>query len=504
MSDTARLSDATLAGLPADVERPGYDRASVACGVVHLGIGAFHRAHQAVAFDDLIRQGDRRWGVRGASLRSPQVRDDLAPQDGLYSVTVSDADGARTRVIGAVREVLVAPEDPTALVEALAAPETHIATLTVTEKGYKLDPASGDLLEGDADLAADLASLARPRTAPGFLAAGLALRRERGLRGLTAISCDNLPGNGARLQAAVLALARRHDPRLADWIAEHATFPQTMVDRIVPATTDDDIRGLAGRLGVVDRGMVRTEPFSQWVLEDRFAGERPDFASAGVQLTGSVAPWEEAKLRLLNGAHSAIAYLGGLAGIAFVHEFVARDVGRRFVERLWDEAQATLSPPPGLDVTVYRRALMARFANPALQHRTRQIAMDGSQKLPQRLLATAAARLERGLPIPALALAIAAWMRWQEGRDEAGASFAVDDPLASTTRRLLDGAHSPAGKVQALLGLSAVFPPALAAQSAFHAAVTDQAQRLAERRALGAVEALLADGPAADIGRPRT
>jgi fructuronate reductase len=482
-----RLSDATLASLPADVERPGYDRRAVACGVVHLGVGAFHRAHQAAVFDRLIRGGDRRWGVRGASLRAPDVRDALAPQDGLYSLVVREGAEEQVRIVGALKHMVVAPEAPASLVAALAAPETHLVTLTVTEKGYKLDPATGGLLEDDPDIAADLAGLRRPRTAPGFLIAALALRRERGLPAFTALSCDNLPENGRRLREAVLTLAAAHDPGLRDWIAEHARFPQSMVDRIVPATAPGDIEALTRRIGVVDQAMVKTEPFSQWVVEDDFAGERPDLAAAGVQLTASVAPWEEAKLRLLNGAHSAIAYLGGLAGVEFVHEFVARPEGAAFVERLWDEAQTTLSPPPGLDLAAYRAELMARFANSALQHRTRQIAMDGSQKLPQRLLATIAARLDRDQPIEALALAVAAWMRWQGGRDEAGRDFTVDDPLASTTGRLVDGAHSASRKVEALLGLSTVFQPKLADDARFRLAVARQAERLARRGAVAAI-----------------
>jgi fructuronate reductase len=494
-----RLSHAALDVLPAQVERPGYDRSAVSSGVVHLGVGAFHRAHQAVVFDDLIRAGDRRWGVRGASLRSPDVRDQLNPQNGLYSVLVRDGASERVRIVGALSEVLVAPEDPAALVAALGAPETHLVTLTVTEKGYKLDPATGELLDSDPDLAADLASLAAPRTAPGFITAALAVRRERGLPALTAISCDNLPHNGARLRAAVLAIAARHDPALRDWIAEHAAFPQTMVDRIVPATTDADIEALAGRLGVLDAAMVKTEPFTQWVVEDSFAGERPDLAAAGVQLTDSVAPWEEAKLRLLNGAHSAIAYLGGLAGIEFVHQFVARPAGARFVERLWDEAAPTLSPPPGLDVAAYRRALMGRFANPALQHRTRQIAMDGSQKLPQRLLSTISARLQRGQSIEALGFAVAAWMRWQAGRDDAGQAFIVDDPLAGRTRELVERASQPADAVQALLTLSAVFPADLAADARFVAVLTKHAERLSRSGALGAMEAFLAEAEPARL-----
>lgn len=481
---TKRLSAAALDDLPADVIRPAYDRAVVRAGVVHLGLGAFARAHQATVFEAALAGGDLRWGVVGVSLRSGDVRDSLAPQNGLYTLLVRDGAEERAQIVGAVRDVLVAPEDPARVVAALAAPDTHLVTLTVTEKGYKLDPATGALLIGDPDVAADLASLDAPRTAPGFLVAGLAARRAARRAPFTAISCDNLPHNGRRLEAAVLAMARAHDPALADWITAEGAFPETMVDRIVPATTEEDIAGLTARLGVEDRATVKTEPFTQWVIEDRFCGPHPDFATLGVQLTRAVGPWEEAKLRLLNGAHSGIAYLGGLAGIDFVHEFVGRVAGGRFVEALWDEAAETLSPPSELDLADYRAALMARFANPALRHRTRQIAMDGSQKLPQRLLAPIADRRARELPVDALALAVAAWMRWQGGRDDTGETFAVDDPLAAATAAALAGAHDPDAQVDALMRLDAIFPPALAADRALHETLARHLATLSENGAL--------------------
>jgi fructuronate reductase len=438
---TERLSEATLPLLPDWVRKPGPRPAP---RVVHLGIGAFHRAHQAVVFDDLG------WGVTGASLRSPAVRDATAPQNGLYSLVVGDG----VRVIGAVREVLLDTPD---LVARIAAPETRLVTLTVTEKGY---------LPGSRAIA--------------ILAQALARRAD----GVTIISCDNLPQNGAVLRDAVLAAAGD----AAGWIADHCAFPQTMIDRIVPATEAEDIAALAARIGVEDRAMVKAESFTQWVIEDRFAaGERPDFEAAGVQIAADIAPWEDAKLRLLNGAHSGIAYLGGLAGIEYVDEFVARPEGRRFVEALWDEAETTLTPPPGLDLAEYRAALLRRFAEPGLRHRNVQIAMDGSQKLPQRLLASIAARLERGRGIETLALAVAAWMRWQAGRTDAGAAFAVDDPLAAETARRLRGLHDPEAQARALLGMEAIFPPALAADPRFVEAVTRQLRRLAEQ---GAMEVL--------------
>ena len=482
----SRLSEDGLSRLPADVAVPGYDRAQVKTGVVHLGIGAFHRAHQAVVFDDALASGDLRWGVLGASLRSPGVRDQLNPQDGLYTLVVRDGSDERLRVIGAGRGVLVGPEDPATLVAAMADADIHIVTLTVTEKGYRLDPATGDLLMDDPDVAADLADISAPRTAPGFIVAALRARRIAGLKPFTVISCDNLPHNGKRIRAGVIAMARRIDPSLADWIEAEGAFPQTMIDRIVPATIPDDIERLRAHLGVQDQGMVKAEPFTQWVIEDWFAGERPDFAALGVQLTDAVEPWEDAKLRLLNGAHSAIAYLGALSGYRHVHEAVAVPAFRAYVEALWDEAQATLNPPPGLDIPTYREALMARFSNAALMHRTRQIAMDGSQKLPQRLLAGVAERLGAGQGVKAMALGVAAWMKWQSGVTESGEGFLVDDPLAARTAELLAEADDDQERVLALLSLSAVFPPALAADHRFIAAVTGGYLSLSRN---GAVEA---------------
>ncbi|WCM25802.1 mannitol dehydrogenase family protein [Sphingomonas sp. QA11] len=484
-----RLSSATIGDLPSTVAVPSYDRSIVKSGVVHLGIGAFHRAHQAVVFEAALESGDLRWGITGASLRSAGVRDEMNPQDGLYTVVTRDGSGDSLKVMGVVREVLVAPENPKALVERLAHPDTHIVTLTVTEKGYKLDPATGALLAGDPDVAADCTDLTAPRTAPGFLVAALAARRDRGLPPFTAISCDNLPHNGRRLEQAVLAIARAHGAALAEWIETEGAFPETMVDRIVPATTSVDIAGLEASLGMSDQAMVKAEPFLQWVIEDRFCGPRPAFETPGVQITASVAPWEEAKLRLLNGAHSGIAYLGGLAGIEFVHEVVAIPAFRRFVEALWDEAEVTLSPPPGLDVAAYRSELMQRFTNPALQHRTRQIAMDGSQKLPQRLLASITARRAKGLCVDALALAVAAWMRWQGGRDDSSAAHVVDDPLAAVTAARLDGVADAEAQVTALLSIDAIFPSVLATDEEFRATLTRHLAALIANGARATAEA---------------
>jgi fructuronate reductase len=471
LSQPPRLSPASLAALPAGVARPSYDRAAAKAGVVHLGVGAFHRAHQAAVFDRALSAGDLRWAVTGASLRSPAARDALAPQAGLYTLVERDSAGERRRVIGALKDVLVAPDNPPALIEAMASPDVHLVTLTVTEKGYHLGP-NGQLSLDDPAIAADLTNPHAPMTAIGFIVRALAARRDLGLPGFTAISCDNIAGNGAKLGAAVQAFACACEPALADWITANAAFPSTMVDRIVPATTLDDIDALATSIGVRDEAMVKTEPFLQWVIEDRFAGARPDFDSLGVQVVKSVEPWEQAKLRLLNGAHSAMAYLGGLAGLRFVHEFVSDPERVAFIERLWDEAGETLVPTPGLDIPTYRAALLARFANPSLNHSLRQIAMDGSQKLPQRLVAPLAARLELDPSSPALTLAVAAWIKWQSGRTDADEAFKVEDPLAGEIGRRLAGLKDAAERVDAMLSVQAVFPPELAARAEFREHLT--------------------------------
>src|SRR5579884_2049450 len=391
-----RLSEATMLNLPSPASRPTYDRNLLKGGVVHVGVGRFHRAHQVPAFETLAEHGDYRWGIVGASLRSPAVRDRLRPQDYLYGLIVDDGQTRRSEVLGSLLEIIVAGDDRDRLLGAIASPDAHIVTVTVTEKGYKLDPASGALLTDDAAIRGDLANLASPRTLPGYLVAGLRRRKEHGLGPLTIISCDNMADNGHKLRSVVVEVARAHDPSLGEWIEERCCFPNTMVDRIVPAMTESDLDSAAALLKLIDRASVRTEPFMQWVIEDAFASARPELERAGVQFTANVAPWERAKLRLLNGAHSVMAYVGGLAGISTVHEFVAQPWARELLDRLWDEVQPTLATSTELNLADYRDQLMRRFANSALKHRLMQIAMDGSQKLPQRLVAPAVELIDKG------------------------------------------------------------------------------------------------------------
>ena len=448
-----RLSTSTLSQLPASTARPAYDR-NQTVGVIHLGTGAFHRAHQATYFDALMAAGETGWMIEGSSLRSASVASQMNPQDGLYTMLVRDGDEERQQIVGSVKGVVVAPEAPAALVAALARKSVALVTLTVTEKGYCIDPATGTLRTGDPAIASDIANIDAPKTAPGFLVAGLKARRTAGLKPFTVLSCDNLPENGMRTRQAVLAMAREVDAGLADWIEAEGAFPSSMVDRIVPATTEEDIAALESITGFRDEAMVKTEPFTQWVVEDWFSDRRPALETVGVQMTNDVPAWEKAKLRMLNGAHSALAYLGGLAGHTFVHQAIAAPGFEILVNQLWDEAERTLDPIEGFNSTAYRDALLKRFRNPALEHKTAQIAIDGSQKIPPRLLSVVREHREAGLPSPAAAtLAIAGWINWQLGQTDDGTEFHVDDPLAMSTTRAAERGVSD------ILALRSIFDP---------------------------------------------
>ena len=417
-----RLSRANRASLAADVVQPASSPAAVR-RIVHLGIGAFHRAHQAVYTQDAMTPDDG-WRITGVSLRSPGVRDALAPQDCLYTVTERSNGTTATRLITAIDTVLVAAENPDAVITALADADTHVVTLTVTEKGYYRHPATGALLTDDPAVANDLRG-GVPQTIFGYLAAALDRRRSTGAGGLTLVSCDNLSGNGALLMSLLGAFVERRDADLAAWVRANVAAPDTMVDRIVPAATAADRATVAAVIGLDDAGALVTEPFRQWVIEDRFAGPRPAWEAAGAQIVDDVAPFELAKLRLLNASHSTLAYVGLQLGYQFVHEAIADPVLRAFVlAQLHDEAVPSLTAASGLDPDAYIAAILDRFGNADLHHRLDQIAMDGSQKLPQRWIATVAARLGEGLDSPRHRLSIAAWIAYT-----ADAPRISDDPM---------------------------------------------------------------------------
>jgi fructuronate reductase len=468
------LSLTTLDRAAPAVARPAYDPRGVGIGIVHLGIGAFHRAHQAIYTDDALAQEGGAWGICGVSLRSPDVRDRMTPQDGLYTAVEKSPAGVHRRIIGSVREVLFLAAERKAVDARLADRATQIVTLTVTEKGYCHDPATGKLNVDHPDIVHDLAHPHEPASVVGLLMSALAARRQNRVGPLTIVCCDNLPHNGRVLHGLVATFAKARDGALAEWIEKNASFPSTMVDRIVPATTAADIADNDAALGMRDAAPVIFEPFKQWVIEDEFVTPRPAWEVGGAEIVADVAPFEAMKLRLLNASHSAFAYLGFLAGHEYIYQVAAQPEFVAFMRRFMnDEVTPTLQIPAGVDVAAYRDALLRRFANPALPHRTRQIAMDGSQKLPQRLLATARDNLATGRPMPLLTLAIAGWMRYVAGRDEGGRAIKVDDPLAGQFAVIAE-AHrdDPQGLARALFGVRAIFGDDLAREPRFIEPVT--------------------------------
>jgi fructuronate reductase len=453
-----------LARLPRHVVRPAYDRNATDIGVVHFGPGAFHRAHQAWFFESLLSL-DPRWGISGVSLRSTDVRDALAPQDGLYTIAIRD-EAVSYQVIGALREVLVAPESAAAVFARLCAPTTHLVTITVTEKGYCL-AADGSLDLAHPEIQRDLKSPRAPSSVVGFLAEGLRRRRDSGLPPFTVISCDNLVDNGARLARATAQFASTSDRGLASWIESEVRFPRTMVDSITPATTDALKDSVAAALGMRDRWPVQREAFVQWVIEDVFQHESPDWQSAGVTLTNDVAGYDRAKLRLLNGAHSTLAYVGSLAGYVTVADAMKDDELRAFVQTLMlEDILPTLTAPRGLDLRSYVDAILKRFRNPSMQHELAQIAWDGSQKLPFRILGTVRDALAAGRPINRLCAPLAAWMHFV--RRAALKDERVKDPLAA---QLFEIGRACEGRAATdtlrFLALETVFPAELRADARF-------------------------------------
>ncbi len=412
-----RLSNAALSHIAPGIALPHYDRCAQKAGIVHFGIGAFHRAHQAWYTDTAMNAGDRDWGIIGVSLRSAEVAAQLNPQDGLYCVSEHGGDRTALRIVGSVQRVLVTAKDADALVTAMASRDTHIVSFTVTEKGYCR------AADGSLDLArAGAASIY------AHLATGLAARKAARLPGLTLLCCDNLARNGAQLQRLTAEYLRRYAPDLLDWFTAECTCPSSMVDRIVPATGALDRTAIAEALGMSDEAAVVTEPFSQWVIEDKFAGPRPRWESGGTQFTSDVRAYEVAKLRMLNGAHSALAYLGLARGHTYVHQAIADPALRPVIETLMrHEAATSFAAAPGQDLDAYADALLARFANPALDHKLSQIAMDGSQKIPQRWLETLAFHQQTGRQCPAMIAGLSAWLS-----HIGGANGPVVDPLAET------------------------------------------------------------------------
>ncbi|MGR9185541.1 mannitol dehydrogenase family protein [Rhizobium leguminosarum] len=474
---TERLQ--TLSGLAPTAKLPAYDRNQLKSGILHLGPGAFFRAHFAPFTDAALATSGGDWGIAVASLRTADVADHLNEQNGLYTMLIRDTSGTTAQVIGPILRAHVATRDPAGLLDRLEDPAIRIVSLTVTEKAYGMDTATGGLDLNHADVAADLANRHAPRGVIGYLVEGLSRRRAKGIAPFTPLSCDNLPSNGAVLKRLVLDFAERVDPSLRQWIEANVPFPSTMVDRITPASTEATYQDAERLTGRQDLAAIETEPFTQWVIEDHFANGRPAWEKAGALMVTDVSAYEKMKLRMLNGAHSLLAYLGYIGGYEFIRD-VMDDAGlAALAYRHMHAAARTLDAVPGIDLDDYASELIARFANKAIAHRTYQIAMDGTQKLPQRLLEPATEALAHGDKAETYAIAVAAWMRYAIGEHGNGERYELRDPRAGEIAALIaDVPRTGLAISAALFTLPGLFPAALTGHRAWTQDVSDKLEIL--------------------------
>lgn len=477
MSSMVSLSRGGLGALPDGVAGPTYDRSRVTAGIVHFGVGGFHRAHQAMYVDALMNRGEALdWGIVGVGVmaQDARMRDALTSQDGLYTLVVKHPDGSlEPRVIGSILDYLFAPDDPEAVLRQMTDPAIRIVSLTVTEGGYHVNQVTGEFDPSDPSLQADLAGDAPPTSAFGFVVEALRRRRAAGIAPFTVMSCDNLPGNGHVARKTITAFARLRDPELADWMDTAVAFPNCMVDRITPVTAQADIEALEAGFGVVDAWPVVCEPFTQWVLEDEFPNGRPAFEDVGVQIVEDVVPYELMKLRLLNASHQALCYLGYLSGYRYAHEVCADPLFVGFLLGYMEqEGSPTLPEVPGVDLDAYRHQLVERFANPEVRDTLARLCAESSDRIPKWLMPVVFANLRSGGPIERSALVVASWARYAEGVDEEGQPIEVvdrlkdqvmaaaarqkDDPLAFVRNRDLFGdAADDARFVEAYTGFLA-------------------------------------------------
>jgi mannitol 2-dehydrogenase len=466
------LSQRTLDSLPDAVARPAYDRSQVTEGIVHFGVGGFHRAHQAMYVDALMNEGKALdFGIVGVGTmpQDTRMRDALNDQDGLYTLVVKHPDGRREpRVIGSILRFLHAADDPGAVLAVMRAASTRIVSLTITEGGYLFHPSTGEFDAEHPLIQPDLAEDATPTTPFGLIVEALRLRREDGTAPFTVMSCDNIPGNGDVAKKMIVAFARLKDPDLAHWIESSVRFPNSMVDRITPVTAPEDITALAEEFGVEDAWPVVCEPFTQWALEDSFEGGgagRPAFEDVGVQLVPDVEPYELMKLRLLNASHQALCYIGMLLGYQFVHEAMQDHDIKTLVQKMMDEeVTPILSPVPGVDLTDYKKTLIERFANPAIRDQLSRIGIYGSSGIPKFVLPSIEDQLKRGGPIKLLSFTVASWFRYLAGVDDSGKEMPMLDPMAPTLRERAKAAKTDARQ---LLGMREIFSEALANSPAF-------------------------------------
>ncbi|WP_261821941.1 mannitol dehydrogenase family protein [Pragia fontium] len=482
--------------LPSAVEQPQYQRSELKSRIVHLGFGAFHRAHQALLTNRVLQQIGGDWGICEISLFGGEsLIASLREQDHLYSVLEKGAESNQALIIGSVAESLhPALDGIERILEKIAEPQVAIVSMTITEKGYCVLPGGGGLDLNHSLIKADLSHPQQPKSAIGVIVEALRRRRERGLAPFTVLSCDNIPENGHIVKQAVLGLAQQSDPPLADWIKQHVPFPSTMVDRIVPAITDETLAEIELALGVSDPCGIACEPFIQWVVEDNFAAGRPQWEAVGAELVSNVVPYEEMKLRMLNGSHSFLAYLGYLAGYQHINDCMTDEAYRTAAHRLMLQEQAPTLSLQGVDLAGYADRLIERYSNPSLKHRTWQIAMDGTQKLPQRMLDSVRWHLVNGSGFDCLALGIAGWMRYVGGIDDSGASIDVRDPMVERLQQVCQSTQDGVERVQGLLAIHEIFGTALPQDSRFVDAVTRSYLALVKQGAKNTVHQLMVNG----------
>ncbi len=486
----------TIANTPlaATVVTPNFDRSQLKSRIVHLGFGAFHRAHQALYTSEMLAKTQSDWGICEVNLfGGEELLASLKQQDYLFTVAEKGSDASLLKIVGAVTEALHPKLDGIDTILAkMAEPQVSIVSLTITEKGYCADPASGQLDINNSLIQHDLQHPNAPQSAIGYLVTALKMRRDAGLQPFTVMSCDNVQENGHVAKAAVLGFAKALDPQLAEWINDHVTFPCTMVDRIVPAATDEMFAQINEQLGVVDPCAIACEPFRQWVIEDKFVNGRPNWDVVdGAQFVDDVIPFEQMKLRMLNGSHSFLAYLGYLSGYEHIADTMTNpDLRQAALNMMLLEQAPTLNMPEGTDIAAYAQQLIARFTNPALKHQTWQIAMDGSQKLPQRMIDSVKFHLAQGTHYRHLTLGIAGWMRYVSGQDEQGNNIDVRDPMLAQFKAIDQEHGLNVSVVKPLLAIDAIFGHEISQNPSFVHAVETAYQQLLDLGAKATVHAL--------------
>lgn len=498
------LSPALLGHLPATVRVPGYDRASLRAGMAHIGVGAFHRCHQAEYTDDLLERRFDRWGVVGINIRNPLLGDTLGRQGGLYTRLTRQDERAEARVVGSIVSVVDSQQSPAPALQVLGSSEIDVVTLTVTEKGYCHRPASGELDLAHPDILHDIANPETPKSLPGILLRALEKRMDTHGRPVTIVSCDNIPSNGVILDNVVRALAERRGGRLPGWIAANAAFPSTMVDRITPATSAWDIETVARDFGYRDNAVVVGEPFHQWVIEGHFVGRAPQWELAGAVIVDDVEPFEHMKMRVLNAAQSTFAYLGLLAGHEHTSDDAADPLLAAFVRRmLMEESVPTLRPVPGIPAAGYVEQSLGRLRNTAIRHRNHQIATDGSQKIVQRLLNPIRERQQRGEATALLCVPVAGWMAYLiRASDRFGRLWNADDPYAAQVAAIAERVGDDAASlVSGILAIDGIFDPELAANGRFRTALTEGLAGLLGREPLAYVRRICEQGASSELKR---